>query len=101
MGKSERLELRADEEFMETLDSLSGKIKVSRAEVIRQAVALYAETFRRLDEGFVLVYQPAPPAVAPGVVAGAVGGSGPRMTAVNGSQQDITASLPAHPEWTI
>lgn len=49
-----RVELRASQEFVDTLDSLAQETKLSRAHVIRSAIALYARAILEKSQGNVI-----------------------------------------------
>ncbi|MFN9637422.1 MAG: ribbon-helix-helix protein, CopG family [Synechococcaceae cyanobacterium] len=49
--KLKRIELRATQEFMDVLDELAKKENLSRADVIRKGVALYARALIEASKG--------------------------------------------------
>lgn len=58
MAKSGRLEIRAEDQFLLSLDQLAQASGTSKADVIHRAVGLYAQALKEAKEGRVIQFVP-------------------------------------------
>lgn len=59
MAKTKRLEIRADESFIEKLEYLAKASKTSKADIIDRAIVLYANALEEAERGNTITFVPA------------------------------------------
>ena len=58
MAKTERLEIRAEDKFISSLEELAKASGTSKADIIHRAVGLYAQALKEAEEGNVIQFVP-------------------------------------------
>ena len=58
MAKTERLEIRAEDKFISSLEQLAQASGTSKADIIHRAVGLYAQALKEAEVGNVIQFVP-------------------------------------------